>query len=209
MESDIQRIIDRIHQNARINANRILSEAHNSINAMIKKQRELVHEASKEEVDLILKRGEEEAEALRRTLIFDAKKRANWKILSVKERLVLSVLDEVKNRLRSFSKSEMYIPFLQKLIVDAAVGLKSNTLEVILRKRDATLSLNLGLLEEKIKEKTGLESKLEVTYRRSESLGGCVMQTQNGKIVINSTFSALLKQQEKRIRIEIAKMLFQ
>jgi vacuolar-type H+-ATPase subunit E/Vma4 len=129
-------------------------------------------------------------------------------MLSEKERLVTSVLDEVKTRLKSFSRSEKYVPFLQKLIVDAGVVLAVDMLEVSLSEQDATLPLKLNMLQKKIMEKTGKETKLEISNERIKSVGGCVIRTYNGRIVIDNTFPALLKRRERSLRFEISKTLF-
>jgi vacuolar-type H+-ATPase subunit E/Vma4 len=208
MESEVYRIIDQIHQNARKNAKSILTEAHKSTEMMMEKQKKRAHQETKEEVSSILTRGEDEAEALRRTIITDAKTRASWMMLSEKEHLVTSMLDKAKIQLRGFSRSEKYVPFLQKLIVDAGVVLAVDMLEVSLSEQDATLPLKLSLLKKKIMEKTGKETKLEISNERIEAVGGCVIRTYNGRIVIDNTFPALLKRRERSLRFEIAKILF-
>lgn len=208
MGLEVQRMIDQILQNARENAKSILVEAHQSAEMMIEKQKELARQTSLDEVSPILKKGEDEAEAIRKTIIADAKKRASWMVLSEKERLVTSVLEEVMNRLKVFSQSENYLPFLQKLIVDTGIVLSGEKLEIVLCEQDETLPLELDVLTKKIIEKTGKETELTTSNEKIKSLGGCVIRTHDGRIVIDNTFTDILKRRERELRFEIAKILF-
>jgi vacuolar-type H+-ATPase subunit E/Vma4 len=208
MGLEVQRMMDQILQNARENAKTILIEAHKSAEMMIDKQKELARQNSLDKVSPILKKGEDEAEATRKIIIADAKKRASWMVLSEKERLVSSVLEEVMNRLKAFSQSENYLPFLQKIIVDAGIVLSGEKLEILLSEQDETLPLELDMLTKKIVEKTGKETELTTSNEKFKSIGGCVIRTHDGRIVINNTFSDILKRREKELRFEIAKMLF-
>jgi vacuolar-type H+-ATPase subunit E/Vma4 len=131
-----------------------------------------------------------------------------WKLLSEKERLVTSVLDEVKTRLRVFSNSENYTPFLQKLIIDSGICLNGGALDVLLSEQDTNLLLNLDMLTKTIIEKTGKWTELTISTEKLESLGGCVIKRHDGKIVINNTFSVILKRRERDLRFKIAKILF-
>jgi vacuolar-type H+-ATPase subunit E/Vma4 len=205
MESDVQRIISQIFRDTREKAKSILIDANNHAKIIIDQQKDLARQKSKSEVFSILKRGEEEAEAIRRMIIADDKRKANWKLLSEKERLVTSVLDEVKTRLKVFSNSENYVSFLQKLIINSGISLDGGKLEVLLREQDTILSLTLGVLAKKINEKTGKWTDLTISNERIVSLGGCIIRKADGKILINNTFPALLKRNERNLRFKIAK----
>ena len=208
MGLEVQRITDQILQNARENAKSILIKAHKSAEMMIEKQKELARQNSLDEVSSILKKGEDEAEVIRKTIIADTKKRASWMVLSEKEHLVTSVLEEVMNRLKVFSQSRNYLPFLQKLIVDTGIVLSGEKLEILLCEQDETLPLELGMLTKKIIEKTGKETELMISNKKIKFLGGCVIRTHDGRIVIDNTFSDILKRRERELRFEIAKILF-
>ena len=204
----MERIIAQIFRDTREQTKSILLEANNSTKLAIETQKELARQRSKGEVFSILKSGEEEAETLRRTMIADAKRMANWKLLSEKERLVNSVLDEVKTRLKVFSNSENYTPFLQKLIIDSGICLNGGKLEILLSEQDSTLLLNLDILMKTIIEKTGKWTELTISNEKIDSLGGCVIRRHDGKIVINNTFPVILKRRERDLRFKITKILF-
>lgn len=208
MGLEVQRITNQILQNARENAKSILIKAHKSSEMMIEKQKELARQNSLEEVSSILKKAEGEAEVIRKTIIADAKKRASWMALSEKGRLVTSVLEEVMNKLKVFSQSGNYLPFLQKLIVDTGIALGGEKLEIILSEQDETLPLELSMLTKNIIEKTGKEIEVMISNTKIKSFGGCVVRTLDGRIIIDNTFSDILKRREREFRFEIAKILF-
>lgn len=208
MGLEVQRITNQILQNARENAKSILIKAHKSSEMMIEKQKELARQNSLEEVSSILKKAEGEAEVIRKTIIADAKKKASWMALSEKGRLVTSVLEEVMNKLKVFSQSGNYLPFLQKLIVDTGIALGGEKLEIILSEKDETLPLELSMLTKNIIEKTGKEIEVMISNTKIKSFGGCVVRTLDGRIIIDNTFSDILKRREREFRFEIAKILF-
>lgn len=208
MGLEVKRMTDQILQNARENAKSILIEAHQSAEMMIEKQKELARQNSLDEVSPILKKGEDEVEAVRKTIIADAKKRTSWMMLSEKERLVTSVIEEVMNRLKVFSQSENYLPFLQKIVVDAGIVLSGEKLEILLSEQDETLPLEEDMLTKKIVEETGKETELTTSNEKIKSIGGCVIRTHDGRIVIDNTFTDILKRRKRELRFETAKILF-
>lgn len=208
MELEEQRLIDHILSDAREDANSILEKASNSADAVIKREKERAIENAEKEINTLLKRGEDEVEDIRRIIIADAKLKASWIVPSEMKRLVTSVLDEVKTQLETFSQSEMYVSLLQRLIVESGIILGGDKLEVLLREKDSKLPLKLSNLTKTIEEKTGKETELKISNERIESIGGCVIRTCNGRIMMDNTFPVILKRREKKLRSEILKILF-
>ena len=69
------------------------------------------------------------------------------------------------------------------------------------------LPLKLGTLAKAIEEKTGKEMDLKISKERIESIGGCIIRTYDGRIMIDNTFPAILKRRERKLRYEIVKIL--
>ena len=86
-----------------------------------------------------MKRAANDADIIRGKVSIKIKKQADWIVLSEKNRLIASVLDEVKNKLMNMQKSEKYITVLEKLIVDAGTVLDGGMLEVMLNENDSKL----------------------------------------------------------------------
>ncbi|UCH37360.1 MAG: hypothetical protein JSV76_06710 [Candidatus Bathyarchaeota archaeon] len=207
MELETQKIIDRILADARENAEFILMDARKSAEKKMEEQKKLARMRAESEASSILKKGKDEAEATRRTVVTGARRKASWMVLSEKERLVTSVLNEVETRFRNLHRSE-YLSILQRLIVNAGVAIDDERLEVLLREQDSKLPFDLSIIANAIAEKTGKVPELSISSERIESYGGCVIRTGDKRIVIDNTFSAILKRREKTLRHNIAKILF-
>lgn len=208
MESEAQGIIEQILNDSREKAKSIVEEAHKSAEIMLEKQRESARRKAGQEVSSMLKRAEGEVEVIKGTVFTEAKRNAGWMILSEKDRLVTTVLDEVKTRLRALTQSGDYVPTLEKIIVDAGTVLSGGTLEVFLNEHDSTLPLKLNILAKAIAKKTGTKTQLKLSKQNIEALGGAVVQTLDGRIVVNNTFEATLKRREKELRLKIVRILF-
>lgn len=208
MEPEVLKIVDQILRDSREKAKSIIKEARKSAGMMLAKQKESARQKAGEKVSSMLKKTESEAKVIRGTVFTDVRRKASWTVLSEKERLVTSVLDEVKTRLKALSKSKKYILILETIIVDAGIVLGGGELEVLLNKRDSTLPLKLSMLAKTIAEKTGTKTQLKLSKQKIETLGGAVVKTLDGRIIVDNTFEAILKRREKELRFKIARILF-
>ena len=207
MESSDNKIIDRILNDAREEAKAIIKEAKRSAETLLEKQRQLASHSAEKEVCSLLKRAENEAAVIKGKVTTDIKRKAGWLVLSEKERLVTSVLNEVKNRLVNLQKSEEYLPVLEKLIVDAGTVLDGGTLEVMLNENDSSLPLKLNKLEKKIADGTGVKTQLKISKQQIKAVG-VIVKTNDGKIFVDNTFEAILSRREREHRLKTARILF-
>ena len=207
MESSDNKIIDRILNDAREEAKAIIKEAKRSAEMLLEKQRQLASHSAEKEVYSLLKRAENEAAVIRGKVTTDIQRRAGWVVLSEKERLVTSVLNEVKNRLVNLQKSEEYLPVLEKLIVDAGTVLDDGTLEVMLNENDSSLPLKLNKLEKKIADGTGVKTQLKISKQQIKAVGA-IVKTKDGKIFVDNTFEAILSRRERELKLKIANFVF-
>ena len=170
MESSTDKIIDRILKDAREEAKTIVKEAKRSAELLIEKRRQSALHNAEKDVYSLLKRAENEAEIIRGKVSTDIKRNASWIVLAEKERLVTSVLNEVKNRLVNLQKSEEYLPVLKKLIVDAGIVLGGGMLEVVLNENDLSLPLKSDTLGKKFLRKLALKHNLDSLNNKSKLL---------------------------------------
>ena len=112
MESSTDKIIDRILNNVRAEAKTIVNEAKSSAELVIEKRKEKASHDAEKEASLMLRRAENEAEVIKGKVATDIKRKASWIVLAEKERLVTSVLNEVKNKLVNLQKSAEYLHYL-------------------------------------------------------------------------------------------------
>jgi vacuolar-type H+-ATPase subunit E/Vma4 len=207
MVSADNKILDRILNDAREERKAIIKEAKKSAEMLVEKQRKLARHSAEKEVYSLLKRAENEAAVIKGKVTTDIKRKAGWVVLSEKERLVTSVLNEVENRLVNLQKSEEYLPVLEKLIVDAGIVLGGGTLEVILNENDSSLPLKLNKLEKKIADGTGVKTRLKISEQQIKAVG-VIVKTNDGKIFVDNTFEAILSRRERELRLKIARILF-
>ncbi len=207
MESSANKIIDRILNDAREEAKAIITDAKRSAETLLEKQRQLARHSAEKEVYSLLRRTETEADIIRGKVSTDIKRRTGWVVLFEKDRLIISVLNEVKNRFVNLQKSEEYLPVLEKLIVDAGTVLDGGTLEVMLNENDLSLPLKLNKLEKKIADGTGVKTRLKISKQQIKAVG-VIVKTNDGKIFVDNTFEAILSRRERELRLKIARILF-
>ena len=207
MESSTNKILDRILNDAKEEAKAMVKEAKKSAEVMLENQRQMALRNAEKEAHYLLRRAENEADIIRGKVTTDVKRRTGWAVLFEKDRLITSVLNEVKSRLVNLQKSEEYLPVLEKLIVDAGIVLSGGTLEVMLNENDSSLPLKPNKLEKKIADGTGVKTRLKISKQQTKAVG-VIVKTVDGKIFVNNTFEAILNRRERELRLKIARILF-
>jgi len=208
MMESTRAITEMILQEAKKSAEHIIQEAKKSAKDTLEKQRRLGVQKANEPAQSLLKKTQREAEVDKLRSMANAKIKANWVILSKKEKMIADVLNEAKNKLQTLTESKEYISILEKLIMEAGIVLGGKELEVLLNEKDSALSLKLNKLAKKISEKTGFEIKLRLSEEKPKVIGGAIVRTANGKVIMDNTFDDILVRRERDLRSEIAKILF-
>jgi len=201
-------ITEMIVEEAKKSAEHILQEAKKSAEDTLKKQKQRGVQRAKEAAEILVKKAESEAELSKLNSIANSKIKAKWVVLSKKETWIENVLNEAKNELKVLTQSKKYLRILEKLITEAGVILGGKELEVLLNTQDSALPLKLDNLANAIGEKTGFETKLKLSEEKTEVIGGAIVRTDDGRIIMDNTFDDILRRKEKELRSEIAKILF-
>ena len=201
-------ITEMILEEAKKSATSILQKAKKSAEDTVEKQKQRGAQRANEAAEILLKKAESEAELNKLNSIANSKIKANWVILSKKETWIDNVLNEAKNELKILTQSKKYLPILEKLITEAVVILGGKELEVLLNEQDSALPLKLEDLAKEIGEKTNFKTKLRLSKEKLEVIGGAIIRTANGKVLMDNTFDDILRRREKELRSEIAKILF-
>jgi vacuolar-type H+-ATPase subunit E/Vma4 len=125
-------------------------------------------------------------------------------LLRVKESLVDDVFEGVKGRLDQFVVASAYYPFLLVLIEEAARKVSGKSLVVFVNSKDGEWLLD-GNLER-------LSKKMRVTLLLSdesiECIGGCRVQSSDGRRGFDNTLNARLDLAKESARGRVAKILF-
>jgi vacuolar-type H+-ATPase subunit E/Vma4 len=205
---ELQGITGTILQEARETAELIINDAQELAKKMVKKQKQLgIKEANTKRLS-ILKKAASKADFDRMHKIANSKITSNWIVLSRKEEIIVSVLTEAKKRLQSLTDTKEYVPILEKLIIKAGIVLGDNIFEIFLTEKDSKLPLNLNKLAEKISANTKTKVKLSVSKEKIQVIGGAMLRTNDGKVIMDNTFTDILRQKEKILNDKISKILF-
>lgn len=207
MESSVNEILDRILKDAREQAESIIADAKKSAETVIEKQRQSARQNAEKKASSLLKRAENDADIIRGKVSTDIKRQAGWIVLSEKNRLITSVLNETKNRLVNMQKSEKYVTVLDKLIVDSGTVLGGGMLEVVLNENDSTLALKFDKLEKEISDRSGIRTQLKFSEQKTKDVG-VIVKTIDDQIFVDNTFEAILSRRERELRLKIARILF-
>lgn len=207
MEST-QAITRELLQEAKNTAKHVIQEAKDAVKDIVEKQKHRGASRASEATRLIFRRAENEAGMIKLSMTAEAKMKANWAVLSKKEQWITAVINETKNRLVTFTRSKEYISVLEGMIKDASITLSGRELEVSLNERDSTLPLKLDKISREISEKTKLKTKLSLSKKKIEAIGGVMIRTEDGKVIMDNTFDDIIRRREKDIRLKTAKILF-
>lgn len=207
MEPSGNEILDRILKDAREQAESIIADAKKSAETVIEKQRQSARQNAEKKASSLLKRAENDADIIRGKVSTDIKRQAGWIVLSEKNRLITSVLNETKNRLVNMQKSEKYVTVLDKLIVDSGTVLGGGMLEVVLNENDSTLALKFDKLEKEISDRSGIRTQLKFSEQKTKDVG-VIVKTIDDQIFVDNTFEAILSRRERELRLKIARILF-
>jgi V/A-type H+-transporting ATPase subunit E len=192
-------------------ANEIINEVQKEAEALILEAENQAKETlriAKEQADQnyrdILTQASIKAEAEKRKIasVTDVEMRNH--LLQTKEDLVDEAFEKALLKLRQFVKTEEYHNYLPKLVEKIAKKIGQKNLVVQVNKSDQNLLTN-----EIMKR---LSNKLHVELNLSEQagnfIGGCIIQTADGKIIYDSTIDNRLREMKPTLRVEVAKILF-
>ena len=201
-------LIEALLSEAHETAEKIIQNVKKTVQVTLEEQRKKGRERAREIVISIDKKAQNDSVIVQLRDIATAESKAKWLILKKKHALIENVLNQVKDELYTRIKTDKYANVLENLIVEGGIILGVTDLEVILNERDSTLPLDLDKLAEKIGEKTGKKTKITKSAKKIDAIGGAIIQTTDGKIVMNNTFEGMLHNSESEIRFKIAQILF-
>lgn len=173
---------------------------------------------SKEEAKKILKTAREEsdknyqsiinqakmnAEAEKRRIISLTEVETRSQLLETKQLLVNQAFDEALNKLNEFVKTDDYHQYLFDLIEKATKRIRSKKLIVHVNANDKSwLTQNLDALCRRLRLELQLSNQIE------NCIGGCKIETIDGRVIYDETFDNRLEELKPELRVEVAKILF-
>jgi V/A-type H+/Na+-transporting ATPase subunit E len=127
------------------------------------------------------------------------------RLLQTKEGLVDAAFEKALFDLKSFVTTEEYQGYLLKLIKKTAVRIDQKNLVIQVNAKDKDW-LTQDILNRLSKS---LHRELKLSDESGDFIGGCKIQTIDGKITYDSTIDNRLQELKPALRIEVAKILFE
>jgi V/A-type H+-transporting ATPase subunit E len=126
------------------------------------------------------------------------------RLLRTKEDLVGDVFERVFAKLKEFTATEAYHDYLLNVIKEFACKINYKKLVVQVNAKDKTWLTQETL--NRLSKRLHLDLKL--LEEAGDFIGGCKIQTEGGKITIDSTIDNRLEELKPVLRVEVAKTLF-
>ena len=206
--TSVDMLIEALLSEAHETAEKLIQNAKKTAQDVLEEQHKKGRERARDIVISIESKAQNDSVIIKLRNTAAAESKANWLILEKKQTLIENVLNQVKEGLHTRTKTDEYIHVLENLIVEGGIIVGEPDLEVILNERDSILPLDLDKLSGIIGEKTGVKVKITKSAKKIDAIGGAIIQTTDGKVVMNNTFEGMLKYSESEIRLKIAQILF-
>ena len=164
--------------------------------------------AAKEQADqnyrATITQAKAKAEAEKRKIASVTEVEMRNRLLQIKEDLVDVAFEKALVELKNFVQTEDYHDYLLKTIQNAAqrMGQKDLVVKVNAKDKGWLTADTLKRLSKK------LHCELRLSDKTEDYLGGCIIQTEDGKIIYDATLDNQLQELKPVLRIELSKTLF-
>jgi V/A-type H+-transporting ATPase subunit E len=192
----------------------------NEVLGDVQKEAEAIILAAENEAKETLKAAKEQAEKNYQAMFHEAKVKADGdarkvasvtevemrnRLLQTKEDLVDAAFEKALTKLKAFVATEDYHDYVLKRILEVAKKIGHKSLIVQVNAKDKTWLTQQRL--NRLAKKLLLELKL--SEQSGDFIGGCKIQTMDGKITYDSTIDNRLQELKPALRVEVAKTLFE
>ena len=185
----------------------------------VQKDAEAIILAAENEAKTTLKAAKEQADQNYRATITQAKAKAEAekrkiasvtevdmrnRLLQTKEDLVDVAFEKALVELKNFTETADYHDYLLKVIQSAAQRMGQKDLVVQVNPKDKAW-LTQDVLKRLSKK---LHCELRLSDKTEDYLGGCIIQTEDGKIINDVTIDNRLQELKPVLRVQLSKILF-
>ena len=185
----IENIIQKINAETAAEINNILTEAR-TIAAELKKKGDM---ETASQLEQVRDQGNKRITIMRNIHLSEARRVTRSSILGAKEELIQESFTRAKEQLKSLT-GEQYKSIMSQLIKDSMALVGDKSAATVTREEDkAIVSANPGIT---------------VKPELAPGIGGLILASQDGKIVVDNTFEAILERKKEDIRTEVANILY-
>jgi V/A-type H+/Na+-transporting ATPase subunit E len=196
-----------------------ISAIANDVIIDIQKEAEAIMLAAEKEAKATLKSAKEQADQIYHSIIIQAKAKSEAekrkiasvtevemrnRLLQTKENLVDIAFEKALVELKTFVETEDYHDYLISLIQSAVEKMGKKKAVVQVNAKDKNW-LTQDLLK-RLSKKCNFE--LSLSDKNEDYIGGCIIQTEDGKIIYDVTLDNRLQELKPVLRVELAKILF-
>ncbi|MFO7916180.1 MAG: V-type ATP synthase subunit E family protein [Candidatus Krumholzibacteriales bacterium] len=206
-EESVEKICRRIREDGEKEAESILDKAERTASGIIDRAGKKKDRIAEE----ILKEAEENGENEYRRLLSSIKIELKRERLRVREEVIEHIMENVREALKSIREGDRYADILQGMIMTGISALGGSSFIVSVDSRDLKLTRDrvIPAVEEKVKQETGIDCRLEVEQLSRHTLGGARIQAAEGKVAYDNTFEARMHRLNDEIRNVIFEEVFQ
>ena len=189
----------------------VVGDVQKEAEAMIlaaEKEAKATLKAAKEQADqnykAIITQAKAKTEAEKRKIASVTEVEMRNRLLQTKEDLVDAAFEKALVEVKAFVETEEYHDYLLKNMQNAAerIGQKDLVIQVNAKDKEWLTPDVLKRLSKK------LHCELRLSEKTSDFLGGCIIQTEDGKIIYDVTLDNRLQELKPVLRVELAKTLF-
>lgn len=205
---DVSKLTETILHGAEAEAKNVIARAKEKAEETIRNVVEDVRRRAETEASEIMKRRREEALSRKRSEIAKARMEALRRLLDHKEALIERVIEEARKRVQQIVGTKEYEEALIRMLKEAVKVLGGGDIEVKLNKRDAKLGSNLEAIAKELTREIGEPVELRLASEPGDFIGGLVAKSLKVGIEVDYTIEGILERKWKKLRSEIAKLLF-
>jgi vacuolar-type H+-ATPase subunit E/Vma4 len=200
IKTGVSAIANEVISDVQKEAEAIISAAENQAKETLRVAKEHANQTYR----AILDEATEKAAAEKRKIESIAEVEIRNRLLQTKEDLVDLAFKKTFVKLENFVKTEEYQTYLLKLIEEIAKEMDQTVLVIEVNAKDKGW-LKPDMLKHTAKK---LNIEFKISKQTQDYIGGCKIQTEDGKKVYDATLDNRLEELKPQLRAEIAKKLF-
>jgi V/A-type H+-transporting ATPase subunit E len=195
----------------------ILKQAKEQAFAVIEREQRIAEhdlEFAKEDADKIKEQQKARIQSLvdteKRKILASAEMESRRMLLEKKEELVSNIFAEAKTKLEDMRGSKLYIDAVTKSIENAVDNIGDNLIVEFGEKDKSVFKKDLiSSIESSVSKAVGKNVKLEFKPSGENISAGVIIKSKDGRMIIDNTFSNLIKRLEEDIRGKVSEILLQ
>jgi len=195
----------------------ILKQAKEQASAVIEREQRIAErdlEFAKEDVDKIKEQQKVKIQSLidveQRKILASAEMESRRMLLEKKEELVSKIFAEAETKLEEMRGSELYINVVTKSIENAVANI-GDSLIVEFGEKDKSIFKKdlISSIESNVSKSVGKNVQLEFKPSNENISAGIIIKSKDGRMIIDHTFSNVIKRLEEDIRGKVSEILLQ